>query len=162
MTESTKGKNSLRLQIALILAVIAGLAVALYLPNLLQNEPLQAHVLQTAPGCDLRVNSCIARTDQQAISLSIPTDTIHSAKPLPFVVTLSNIDADQVMIDLQGKEMFMGLNQTMMERVPGTQNQWQANVTLAVCTTGMMTWIAQITTAAGDVMTSAAFEFEAR
>jgi hypothetical protein len=162
MTDPAKGKNTLLLQIAGILVVVAGLGTALYLPKLLQDAPPLSRSLPTAPGCDLNNSSCLAQDNSQSISLSIDTDSIHSAKALPFIVTLADIKAEQVMVDLQGKEMFMGLNQVMMKPVPGTDNQWQADVTLAVCTTGTMTWVATIKTEANGIITDAAFEFDAQ
>ncbi|WP_299179603.1 hypothetical protein [uncultured Neptuniibacter sp.] len=162
MSEPKQGKNTLLLQIIITLAVIVGLGLALYLPELIaQKTPPQSRILTSAPGCSLNTSSCIATHEDQQISVTIKSDNIRSATPLVFEVSLKNISADQVMLDLKGKEMFMGLNQVMMRQVPDSAGLWQAEVTLAVCTTGEMTWITSVITEAEGDLTQANFEFNA-
>lgn len=162
MTEQATGSRSHLLQILIIALVIIGLGAALYLPSLLQQTPPQSRTLLTAPGCDLTNSSCLAQADGQKVSLLIKTDEIRSAKPMLFEVALGNIKANQVMLDLKGKEMYMGLNQVMMEPVTGENNIWQGEVTLAVCTTGEMTWVTSVVIEEDGKLTQANFEFNAQ
>lgn len=161
MMNQTKGRSSLLRQAGMILVVILGLSLAIYMPKLLQDMPPQSHILQTAPGCELSQIYCSAISDQQQIQLKINTPTISSATPLTFEVKLTNIQADQVMLDLQGQDMYMGLNQVMLSQVPGTTDRWQGETTLAVCTTGEMTWISSIITEHKGHITQADFSFDA-
>lgn len=161
MTNQTKGKRSLFIQVGLILIVALGLGAIMYLPSLLQDTPPQSRILQTAPGCKLGQTFCGATAGQQQIQLKIDNDEIRSATPLQFEVKLSNIEADQVMLDLKGQAMYMGLNQVMLNKVPGTTDRWQGEATLAVCTTGKMTWISSIITEHKGKITQADFFFDA-
>lgn len=143
-----------------ILAVTAGLAALLLLPKQLQQPSPQAALTVNA-GCDLNKAACTATAADQQLTLAIK-DPIRSATPMRFEVTLENINAEQVMLDLKGKEMFMGLNQVMMQRVEGSTDRWQAEVSLAVCTTGEMTWISSVIAESQGQLTQADFEFIAQ
>ncbi|MCP4596260.1 hypothetical protein [Neptuniibacter sp.] len=165
MTETAKGKASPLLQAAIVIIAIAALVSLLVLPELVQKTPPQTHQLHSAPGCDLTSSSCVATAgteeNSQQISLSIKSEQIKSAVPLLFEVSLGSSKADQVMLDLKGKDMYMGINQVMLNPVPGSDNIWQGEVTLAVCTTGEMTWITSVITEANGQITQADFEFKA-
>jgi hypothetical protein len=161
MMNQAKGKRSYILQIGIIMAIAVGLGFTLYLPTLLQDTPPQSRTLQTAPGCDLTQSSCSAVSGQQQIQLTINSAKISSAIPLRFEVKLSDIQADQVMLDLKGQDMYMGLNQVMLNKVPGTTDRWQGEATLAVCTTGKMTWISSIIAEHKGNITQADFFFDA-
>jgi len=162
MNEPTKGRNTLPLQILIIVLIVLGLGTALYLPKLLQDSPPHTHVLQAAPECDLHKESCLAKSGDQQVGLAIITDKISSAKPLLFEVEIDNINANQVMVDLQGKTMHMGINQTMLSKVPGSANRWQGEVTLPICTTGKMTWVSAIKIEENGQISQANFEFDAQ
>lgn len=162
MNEPTKGRNTLPLQVLTIILIVVGLGTVLYLPKLLQNPPPHTHILPAAPGCDLHTESCQAVSGDQQVGLSIITDEISSAKPLLFEVEINNIDANQVMVDLQGKTMHMGINQTMLSKVPGTINRWQGEITLPICTTGRMTWVSAIKIEKNGQISQANFEFDAQ
>lgn len=161
MMNQAKWKRSYILQIGIIMAITVGLGFTLYLPTLLQDTPPQSRILQTAPGCKLGQTFCGATAGQQQIQLKIENDEIRSATPLQFEVKLSNIEADQVMLDLKGQAMYMGLNQVMLNKVPGTTDRWQGEATLAVCTTGKMTWISSIIAEHKGNLTQADFFFDA-
>lgn len=145
-----------------IIAVLIGLGLAIYLPNMLKTESTDTVFLQTDAGCSLNNGRCHSKLKDQQLALTIKSETIRSATPMLFEVTLENIQADQVMLDLKGKEMFMGLNQVMLSPVAGQPNQWQGEVTLAVCTTGEMTWISSVVVEKNGLKSQADFEFTAR
>jgi hypothetical protein len=50
-------------------------------------------------------------------------------------------EVNRVWVDLQGADMYMGVNQFEMEK---SDHQWQGKTQLAVCTTGTMTWLAKV------------------
>jgi len=164
MNEPTQGRNTLPLQVLIILVIIIGLGSVIYLPQLLQETPPHTRQLLTAPECDLHQGKCSAATANKGkqVELSIIAEEISSSKPLLFDVTLDNITADQVMVDLQGKTMYMGINQTLLSKIPGTENRWQGSITLPLCTTGKMTWISSIKIEEQGQVTQANFEFDAR
>jgi hypothetical protein len=143
-----------------IAGIAAGLLTLLVLPEQLKTPAPQAS-LSVPANCNLHNRSCSATAAEQQMTLDIK-GPIRSASPMRFEVTLQNINADQVMLDLKGKEMFMGLNQVMMTRVEGSENRWQADVSLAVCTTGEMTWISSVIAEQNGHLTQADFEFIAQ
>lgn len=162
MNEPTQGRNTLPLQILIIFVIIIGLGSVIYLPQLLQETPPHTRQLLTAPECDLHQGKCIAADDNQQVELSIAAEEISSSKPLLFDVTIENIAAEQVLVDLQGKSMYMGVNQTLLTKIPGTDNRWQGSITLPICTTGKMTWVSSIKIEEQGQITQANFEFDAR
>lgn len=162
MNAPQQGRNTLPLKLMVILIVIIGLGAVLYLPKLLEETPPQSRSLLAAPGCDLSNSSCVASADQSRISLTINSPEIRSATPLKFEVQLQGLDADQVMLDLKGRDMYMGLNQVMMTPVADKPGLWQADATLAVCTTGTMVWVASIVTEKSAQITQADFQFSAQ
>lgn len=148
---------------ALISTVLTLLVLVLIwqLPKLLtpatSADTLQLH----AAGCLLNHHRCSAREKEQQVELSVEADTIQSLTPLPFVAALSGLEADTVTLVLEGKEMFMGVNQIPMTQQP--DGTWQATTELAVCTTGKMVWLANIIIErANQRPVKATFEFEAR
>ena len=56
-------------------------------------------------------------------------------------LTTSNRNISKVWVDLQGVDMFMGVNQFELVH---TGNAWQGITELAVCTTGKMRWLARV------------------
>lgn len=165
MTNS-EPKKKLLLPVITVLAVLAGLMLVLYLPSQLQTE-LQTEaqgtvVMPADSSCSLNNGQCASRFEDKQIALEIKSETIRSATPMVFEVKLDNMAADQVMLDLKGKEMFMGLNQVMLKQVAGQPNLWQGEVTLAVCTTGEMEWISSVVTEKAGVKTQADFSFMAK
>ncbi|WP_415896451.1 hypothetical protein ACMXYX_10460 [Neptuniibacter sp. QD72_48] len=162
MNEPTQGRNTLPLQILIIFVIIIGLGSVIYLPQLLQETPPHTRQLLTAPECDLHQGKCLAADDNLQVELSIVAEEISSSKPLLFDVTIENIAAEQVLVDLQGKSMYMGINQTLLTKIPGTDNRWQGSITLPICTTGKMTWVSSIKIEEQGQITQANFEFDAR
>ena len=164
MTNS-EPKKKLLIPVITVLAVLAGLVLVLYLPSQLQTE-LQTgtqgtFVMPADSACSLNNGQCASRFEDKQIALEIKSETIRSATPMIFEVKLDNMEADQVMLDLKGKEMFMGLNQVMLKQIAVQPNIWQGEVTLAVCTTGEMTWITSVITETNGQITQADFEFKA-
>ena len=53
----------------------------------------------------------------------------------------SNTNITKVWVDLQGVDMYMGVNQF---ELVDTGNAWQGITELAVCTTGKMRWLARV------------------
>ncbi|WP_415900743.1 hypothetical protein [Neptuniibacter sp. QD48_11] len=162
MNEPTQGRNTLPLQILIIFVIIIGLGSIIYLPQLLQETPPHTRQLLTAPECNLHQGKCLAADNNQQVGLSIVAEEISSSKPLLFDVTIENIAAEQVLVDLQGKSMYMGVNQTLLTKIPGTDNRWQGSITLPICTTGKMTWVSSIKIEEQGQITQANFEFDAR
>ena len=163
MTQKQAGRSALSLQVAVIILVIAGLAAVLFLPQLLQNTPPTSRILPTAPECNLNTSPrCLAGDGNHSIEIRFDDNNFQSMKPMPVEVHLNDLPADQVMIDLQGQDMYMGLNQVMLSPSPTQSGLWVGELTLAVCTTGEMTWKASVITQKNSDKTQADFYFNAR
>ena len=163
MKRMQDGRSSLPLQVTVIILVIAGLAGVLFLPQLLQDTPPTSRILPTAPECDLNsLPHCLATDGTSSIAINFSDNNFHSMKPIPVEVQLGSFSADQVMIDMQGQDMYMGLNQIMLKPSPTQAGLWVGEITLAVCTTGEMTWKTSVITQKDSDQTQADFYFNAR
>lgn len=112
--------------------------------------------------CDLHTGACVASRGNQLLQLKLTPGPLQSLKPLTIEVRLQNLPARQVMLDLQGVEMYMGLNQTQLTQDPERPDIWTGTTELAVCTTGEMTWRASIYVDTPEALYSTAFDFDAR
>ncbi|QEQ96366.1 hypothetical protein [Neptunomonas concharum] len=128
----------------------------------LSNTPA-VRELSTVAQCDLTEGACYAKLDEVEIALSIEPKQFSSLKPLLFTAEISGLDATEAILDLQGKEMYMGINQTPLTLNPNTR-VWTGVTELAVCTTGSMLWQASVIARENDQTTpiKATFEFVAQ
>lgn len=158
-----KRKSSQRIKVISGIVLLLGvLLFLLMLPEIIQKQQQPVLFLISEP-CDLKETSCTATKGNKSISLEITPGNIASLVPLTFLVTLKNIQAQSVVLDIKGKEMFMGINQIKLLPTSG-ENMWTGTTELAVCTTGMTTWTASIL-AYPDQSTEpeiATFEFESK
>jgi len=116
----------------------------------------------TFPGCLLQAETCHATLDDKTLSLSVEPKKIATLVPLTFNVKINNISASKVVLDLNGKEMFMGINRTILHQV--SDSNWEGITELAVCTTGEMIWEAsvKIYNQSDSTPLTATFEFSAK
>ncbi|SFG95090.1 hypothetical protein [Neptunomonas qingdaonensis] len=158
-------KNKARQLISALMGIatlVGILLLLLKLPDILsESQPPVLYSL--AEGCDLNNGPCTASQGNKSISVAITPEKISSLVPLVFSVTLTNINAQSVILDLQGKDMFMGINQIKLS--PASDgNTWEGTAELAVCTTNTMFWRASILAYPDETSNpeKATFEFEAK
>ncbi|KAA0875056.1 hypothetical protein [Nitrincola tapanii] len=153
-------------RVLLILVLLLGLLLLWQLPRFLQDSDDATHLWLTAWPCDLHQGVCSAERGQIQLSLSMTPRPLVSLQPLDIHLELQGVEADWVQLDLQGVEMYMGLNQTLLQSVSSADaastHLWSGQTELAVCTTGEMTWRAQVIFSAEGQMYRSAFEFDAR
>lgn len=115
-----------------------------------------------ASDCDLRQQSCKVDIGEASLTLDIQPREIRSLTPLNYQVSIEGTNVSQVMISLQGSEMYMGINQTELSPVAGKPGVFKGQGELAVCTTGEMKWRLTVSakTEAGQLNTW--FEFRAK
>lgn len=97
------------------------------------------------PSCQLHHGLCSLehKTQQtvQKITLSIsPNNPIPVAHLLNAQVTLQNINASMVQIDITGINMYMGYNRTTLIASPDKPNVYTGKIMLAFCTSDKMDW----------------------
>lgn len=96
------------------------------------------------------------------MTLSVDADEIRSMRPLNFTLKLDGIDASEIMLDLKGIDMNMGINQSHFIPVTNKEGQWRTTTELAVCVTGTMRWRANVIARTPQGLVSSYFEFDAK
>lgn len=132
--------------------LILGLVIGL--PRLVENNSGTSY-----SSCDLNQGPCELEIDGQPARLSLAPIPVRSATPLTFTLELGGQQPERVWLDLQGAEMYMGINQSEFQKRDGL---WIANTELAVCTTGTMLWRARITLEERATPLRVELTFEAR
>lgn len=147
----------------MLLVVIALILLALVvLPQWVKEQTTEDSVFIPPLPCNLHQGVCIASSGKQLLQLSLTPGPLVSMQPLSIEVRLQHFDARQVMLDLQGVEMYMGLNQTQLQQDPERPDIWRGTTELAVCTTDEMTWRANVYIDTPDTLYSTRFDFDAR
>lgn len=120
-----------------------------------------ADVWPTDKSCHLHSGQCTLKHGNQQVTLSIsPNNPIPVARLLDAKVSLTNIPAKNVQIDITGLNMYMGYNRTTLS--PLTSNstaqlkQYKGNIILAFCTNDTMQWQLSvlITTPKGKIISA--------
>lgn len=88
--------------------------------------------------CNLHQQACTATQGNQSVTLDIHPKPISVAKPLKVSVTLQNLPAKRVELDISGINMYMGYNRVSLD--PVGENRWQGDSMLAFCTNDAMEW----------------------
>lgn len=156
-------KTTQHIRILIMITLLSGILFFLLKLPIILSDLQQSIPFTTSENCDLKKTKCIAVKGDRSISLEIIPKNIGSLVPLTFSVTLHNIEAQSILLDIQGKEMYMGINQIKLSPASG-KNNWIGTTELAICTTGMMTWNASVLaysdqSAEPDIAT---FEFESK
>ena len=145
---------------AATLAVLALLlALITQLPALLAPPEASTQILQ-AKACDLNSRACSAEGDGVQLTFALTPRPIRPAQPLMAELRLSGIQASKVRLSLEGRDMYMGINQIEL-KAGNEPGQWVGNTSLAVCTTGRMVWRAHLIIEQGNRTLTTAFDFEA-
>ncbi|WP_417581477.1 hypothetical protein [Nitrincola sp.] len=155
-----KGKPSRQWMLLVLIALV--LLALVVLPQWVDEQRTEDSVFIPPLPCDLHQGGCIASAGKQVLQLNLSPKPLVSMQSLSIEVRLQHFDARQVMLDLQGVEMYMGLNQTALQQDPERPDVWRGTTELAVCTTGEMTWRAIVYIDTADTLYSTHFDFEAR
>ncbi|MBN0989533.1 hypothetical protein [Amphritea pacifica] len=145
----------------LYLALLGGFILAIWLGSTLFGLPsVQAPGI--ASDCDLNQQSCTVDMGEVSLTVDIQPRPVRSMTPLNYRVSIDGTSASKVIINLQGSEMYMGINQTQLTPVESSPGNFSGQGELAVCTTGEMLWRLTVSaeTAAGPINTW--FEFRAK
>lgn len=136
----------------LLTLALSGLLIAVIWLN---QSDLQSNQSQS---CDLNLNTCTAEVGDRTISLTLNPAPAKSLTPLTFTAEIKGNQPEAVWLDIQGEEMYMGLNQPEMRLRDG---RWSTQTELAVCTTGRMRWKTTLVLVDGDTQSQASFYFDA-
>ncbi|WP_417221842.1 hypothetical protein [Amphritea sp.] len=145
----------------LYLILLGGFILAVWLGSSIFSLPTNEAV-GVESRCDINHQACTVNIGEARLTLDIQPRPIRSMTPFDYQVTIEGADVSEVMVNLQGSEMFMGINQTALTAVEGKPGVFHGVGQLAVCTTGEMLWHLTVSadTAAGPLSTW--FEFRAK
>ncbi|VAW49418.1 hypothetical protein MNBD_GAMMA03-2143 [hydrothermal vent metagenome] len=94
---------------------------------------------KTIENCNLNYQVCTAHQEKQSVSLKISPDPVPIAIPLGVELSIQNIPAEKVELDISGVNMYMGYNRVTL--IPdGDNGRYVGGTMLAFCTTEKMQW----------------------
>jgi len=89
--------------------------------------------------CNLHNQTCLASNGEQSISLKVSPDPVPIALPLGIELTVKNIQAEKIELDISGANMYMGYNRVTL--IPdGSTGRYIGTTMLAFCTVEKMQW----------------------
>ena len=104
-----------------------------------QSPPENTQLWAMSETCNLHQETCTSELEGRSVSLKISPHPIPIARPLGIEVSLDNIEAEKVELDISGMNMYMGYN-----RVPLTATKQPGHYIgtsmLAFCTNKKMEW----------------------
>lgn len=158
----TQPKESENTPNYLYLILLGGFILAVWLGSTMFSLPSTEPVGGYGSDCDLTRQSCTVQMDQVTLTLEIQPHPISTLTPLNYRVIIEGVDVSEVIVSLQGVEMFMGINQTALTAIEGQPGLFEGTGELAICTTGEMLWRLTVAaeTTAGPLNTW--FEFRAK
>lgn len=157
--QTPPAKGRLRLILPLAATLCAALFFIAVLPKLLTQDNRGTTEL-TPPSCDIGEGRCTLEQNGLALSFELTPTPPSSAGPLAARLTTRGFSPRKVLLSLEGRDMYMGLNQT--ELLPAGGDIWQGETQLAVCTTGEMVWRAILLIETEDRTYRTWFDFEAK
>lgn len=98
--------------------------------------------LQLAADCDLRAGPCRYARGGGVIAFAIEPRTIPLMQPLRLEVATEGLDADEVLVEIRGLNMDMGLNRTRLQRA--ADGWWRGETILPICSQRQMHWEAAV------------------
>ena len=141
-----------------MLALLLGIAIAghFFSPLLLPKADIKA---VPDAGCNLQAQACAALLpDGARIELSITPRPIPILTPLRVEVSLSGLKANKMEIDFAGETMNMGYNRSELAATgPG---RYTSTISLPVCVSGGMTWVATVIIATEQQRITVPFRFD--
>lgn len=91
--------------------------------------------------CNINSGQCEVISNDFQYRFTLGPMPARSLNNMTLVAETNLPGINRVWVDLQGADMYMGVNQFELENI---ESQWQGQTQLAVCTTGTMTWIAKV------------------
>ena len=123
------------------LKTLATLAILIVSIAALSFWSLQNANTDTTASCEIDTGNCHFSLDQQDYQISFGPMPARALQPMKLELTTSNRKIAKVWVDLQGVDMYMGVNQFELTDIG---DSWKGTTELAVCTTGKMRWLARV------------------
>lgn len=158
--QKSTSQGRLKLLLGLLATACAAVFVIAILPGLLKPEEIQARVL-TPPACDISTQRCALEDQGIRLAFALTPTPVTSATPLNAQLEIEGLAARNVVLSLEGREMYMGINQTTLRPANTDSSTWEGETELAVCTTGRMVWRAMLLIETDTNVYKTWFDFEA-
>lgn len=152
-----------RQQRALLIILLTGaclLASVILLPRMMASP--QAPSLSTAPGCDLSAGPCTSQGAERSMTLTLASGPARAGDTVQFSLQLKGIQPRSVTLQLEGRDMYMGINRLQLEESADQPGLWLGSTELAICTTRLMQWRARIEAQTDTAPITAHYEFSAQ
>lgn len=156
--QPASGKELIRALITIALLASVG-ALVLWLPAKF-SEKSAVGIQLTPPACDLNSGPCRLQQGRIELVFSLGPTPLQSLKTLQAQLQIEGIEPERVLLSLEGRDMYMGLNRTELAR--NDAKSWTGTTELAVCTTGRMVWRAHLLIQTNGEQYTTWFDFEAR
>lgn len=112
----------------------------------------QDQVIETgkiAPDCNLQQAPCVATfSGNEKITFAITPTPIKPLVPLELLVKVENIQPQQVFVNFEGIDMYMGFYRPELAKQNNAEHDltgnYQGSATLSVCTLDKMQWQATV------------------
>ena len=145
------------INLAMIAALLATAVAGHYFSPLLLPEGDVAGVVE--PGCDLQKQACTATLPLgQHLVVSVTPRPIPFLQPLRVEATVTGVEPTKVEVDFAGESMNMGYNRSELAATgPG---RYASTISLPVCVSGGMTWVATVIIATGQQRITVPFRFD--
>jgi len=96
---------------------------------------------KSVPHCDINSGRCEVVSNDIEYQFTLGPMPARSLNKMTLTADTELPGVNRVWVDLQGADMYMGVNQFEMKE---TEGLWQGQTQLAVCTTDTMTWLATV------------------
>lgn len=133
----------------LILITLIGILLAIwYATSYLNSKQASQVTWYSAASCQLPQDTCLAKLEgKQQLSLQFHNQQPKPLENLPISVQLKGYSEAELQnleleIDLQGRDMYMGYNRTLMTYQG--EGVFTANPILSICTEKIMVWRASV------------------
>lgn len=141
---------------ALVIAIVSGWVFSEYFSIGAGSVPAQL----SNPDCDISQQACTAQAGGVAITLDVSPRNMRSLQPVNFNVSVNGVAVESALVDLQGTEMYMGINQTPLLRQQ--DGLFTGRGSLGACVTGEMGWRATVLVNTPQGPVKARFDFRAQ
>lgn len=132
----------------LLLALLGGV---LLIPSLIKDASNQNDIVVSTVNCSLNKGACTYQSSIYGdITVLVTPNEFTPLIPLTIKVTTKNAPVQDATARVDGKDMFMGLNQTSLSRTANS-DVWQGEITIPVCTVDKeMEWLLSLTLEGND------------
>lgn len=140
---------------SLVLVSAVGVRLA---ANYLQGQQDDVQWLQPDGMCRLGTQPCRFGTDQGALQVMTSVAQFETGTPFELVVALDQLPAEQIWVQLEGVDMFMGISRyRLLQRDDGA---YAVTLRLPTCSEQTMTWRAHVMAQVGEQTLGSRFEFQ--